>query len=206
MATILQHFQKVTSREEKASCPKQLVAVAKRWTGHMEGLLTNHMPSPCIVMTVPEEAAVYGDVQQVSHCRENFILKDFHRFSGMFLLLQIILMTLESSKISVLLGVLDFNPDVGQKTLIVTNSSQEVEDVFKVKQQPELYISVLSHPTVKFFSVFSHLQAVSNKSAFCLKTHQGLTHQFDSVVQQWRKNISPGTHVILGNLNISVCC
>ncbi|GAA6227719.1 putative ATP-dependent RNA helicase TDRD12 [Lates japonicus] len=146
MVTILQHFRKVTSSEEKASCPKQLVAVAKRWTGHMEGLLTNHMPYPCIVMTVPEEAAVYGDVQQI------------------------ILMTLESSKISVLLGVLDFHPDIGQKTLIVTNSAQEVEDVFK---------------------------AVSNKSAFCLKTHQGLTHQFDSVVQHWRKNIGPGTHVIL---------
>lgn len=42
-------------------------------------------------------------------------------------------MTLESNKISVLLGALDFSPDVGQKTLIVTNSSQEVEDVFKVR-------------------------------------------------------------------------
>lgn len=44
-------------------------------------------------------------------------------------------MTLESNKISVLLGALDFNPDVGQKTLIVTNSIQEVEDVYKVKWQ-----------------------------------------------------------------------
>lgn len=42
-------------------------------------------------------------------------------------------MTLESSKTSVLLGALDFNPDVGQKTLIVANSAQEVEDVFRVK-------------------------------------------------------------------------
>lgn len=66
MATILQHFQKVTSSEEKASCPQQVVAVAKRWTSHMEGLLANHMPQPCVVMTVPEEAALYGDVQQVS--------------------------------------------------------------------------------------------------------------------------------------------
>lgn len=50
----------------------------------------------------------------------------------MFVSLQIILMTLENSKISVLLGVLDFNPDDSQKTLIVANSAQEVEDVFKV--------------------------------------------------------------------------
>uniref|UniRef100_A0A8D3E4K2 RNA helicase n=1 Tax=Scophthalmus maximus TaxID=52904 RepID=A0A8D3E4K2_SCOMX len=107
MVAILQHFQKVTSTEEKASCPQQLIAVAKRWTSHMESLLTNHMPYPCIVMTVPEEAALYGNVQQV------------------------ILMTLETSKISELLGVLDFSPDVGQKTLIIANSTQEVEDVFK---------------------------------------------------------------------------
>ncbi|KAI9547393.1 hypothetical protein NQZ68_016942 [Dissostichus eleginoides] len=146
MATILQQFQKVTSSEERTSCPQQLVAVAKRWTNHFEALLANHMPYPCIVVAIPEEAALYGNVQQI------------------------ILMTVENNKISVLLGSLDFNSDVGQKTLIVANSAQEVEDVFK---------------------------AVSNKSAFCLKTHEGLTHQFDFVVQQWRKDIGPGTHVIL---------
>ena len=67
MATILQHFQKVTSSMERASCPQQLVAVATRWTSQMEGLLTNYMPYPCIVMTIPQEAALYGNVQQVSH-------------------------------------------------------------------------------------------------------------------------------------------
>ncbi|XP_059190875.1 putative ATP-dependent RNA helicase TDRD12 [Centropristis striata] len=155
METILQHFQKVTSSEEKAACPQQLVAVAKKWTSHMEGLLTNHMPYPCIVMTVLEEAALYGNVQQI------------------------ILMTLESSKVSVLLGALDINPDVGQKTLIVANSAMEVEDVFK---------------------------AVSNKSAFCLKTHEGLTHQFDFVIQQWRKDIGSGTHVVLVTTNECLKC
>ncbi|KAG8012434.1 Pre-mRNA-processing ATP-dependent RNA helicase PRP5, partial [Nibea albiflora] len=155
MATILQHFQKVTSSEENASSPQQLVAVAKRWTSHMEGLLANHMLHPCIVITLPAEAALYGNVQQI------------------------ILMSLESSKISVLLGALDFNPDVGQKTLIVANSAQEVEDMFK---------------------------AVNNKSAFCLKTHEGLTHQFDFVVQQWNKDIGPGTHVILVTTNECLKC
>ncbi|XP_078139145.1 uncharacterized protein tdrd12 [Centroberyx gerrardi] len=150
MATILQHFRKVTSSEEKTSCPRQLVAVAKRWTNHMEGLLANHMSCPCVVMTVAEEAALYGNVQQV------------------------ILLALESSKVSVLLGALDFSPDVGQKTLVVANSAEEVEDVFK---------------------------AVSNTSAFCLKTHEGLTHQFDFVTQQWKKDIGPGTQVILVTTN-----
>ncbi|KAK2842825.1 hypothetical protein Q5P01_013025 [Channa striata] len=150
MATILQHFQKSSSSEEKASCPQQIVAVAKHWTSHMEGLLANHMPYPCIVLTVPEEAALYGNVQQI------------------------ILMTPENSKFSELLGALDFNPDVGQKTLIIANSAQEVEDVSK---------------------------AVSNRSAFCLKAHEGLTHQFDAVIQQWRKDIGPGTQVVLVTTN-----
>uniref|UniRef100_A0AAQ4Q3B9 RNA helicase n=1 Tax=Gasterosteus aculeatus aculeatus TaxID=481459 RepID=A0AAQ4Q3B9_GASAC len=94
MAAILEHFQKEASSEEKASCPLQLVAAARRWTGHMEGLV---------------EAVLYGNVQQV------------------------VLMTLGSSKISVLLGALDFNPVIGQKTVIVADSAEEVEDVWKVK-------------------------------------------------------------------------
>ncbi|XP_041652126.1 putative ATP-dependent RNA helicase TDRD12 isoform X2 [Cheilinus undulatus] len=155
MGTILQHFQKVTSSERKASCPQQLVAVAKRWTSHMEGLLANHMPQPFVIITVPEEAALYGNVQQI------------------------ILMALESSKISVLLSTLDFNPNVGQKTLIIANSAQEVENVFK---------------------------AVTNKSAFCLMTHEGLTHQFDFVIQQWKKDIGPSTHVILVTTNTCLKC
>lgn len=65
MGTILQHFQKVTTGDEKTSCPQQLVAVAKRWNSHMDRLLANHMPYPCIVVTVPEEVALYGNVQQV---------------------------------------------------------------------------------------------------------------------------------------------
>lgn len=67
MVTILQHFQKVTTSEENTYCPQQLVAVAKRWNSHMDRLLANHMPYPCIVVTVPEEVALYGNVQQV--CR-----------------------------------------------------------------------------------------------------------------------------------------
>ncbi|XP_070829066.1 putative ATP-dependent RNA helicase TDRD12 [Chaetodon trifascialis] len=155
MATILQHFQKVTSREENASCPQQLIAVAKRWTSHIQGLLAKHMPNPCIVLTVPEEAALYANVQQI------------------------ILTTLENSKISALLGALDFNPDVCQKTLIVSNSAQEVDDVFK---------------------------AVSNQSGFCLRTHEGLTHQFDLVIQQWKKGFGPRTQVILVTTNECLKC
>uniref|UniRef100_A0A672YDC8 RNA helicase n=1 Tax=Sphaeramia orbicularis TaxID=375764 RepID=A0A672YDC8_9TELE len=142
MSTILEHFQRVTSSKEQYFYPQQLIAVAKQWTSQMEGLLANHMPHPSIIVTVPEDAALYAGVQQVS----------------------------TSSKISVLLEAIDLNPDIGQKTLIIVDSAQETEDVF---------------------------EALSNKSAFCLKTHKGLTHLFDSVIEQWRKDIGPGSHVIL---------
>ncbi|KAF7646318.1 hypothetical protein LDENG_00189920, partial [Lucifuga dentata] len=146
MVAILQHFQKVTSSKKKSSGPQQLVAVAKRWTRHMESLVMSHMPFPCVVMTIAEEAALYSNIHQI------------------------ILVALESNKISTLLGVLDFSPVVGQKTLIVTDTVQEVEDVFK---------------------------ALNNKSMFCLKTHEGFTQQFDFVIQQWRKHVGPGNQVIL---------
>ncbi|KAJ0069739.1 hypothetical protein NL108_012381, partial [Boleophthalmus pectinirostris] len=155
MTNILQHFQKVVSSEDKRSCPQQIVAVSKRWTSQMEGLITSHMPHPSIIITVPEEAALYANIQQI------------------------ILMSPESSKIDVLLGTLDFSPEVGLKTLIITSSPREADDVF---------------------------EAVSNKSAFCMKSHEGLTHEFDFVVQQWRKSIDPGTHVILVTTNECLRC
>ncbi|XP_075994068.1 putative ATP-dependent RNA helicase TDRD12 [Genypterus blacodes] len=150
MTSILQHFQKVTSSANRASGPQQLVAVAKRWTAQMEDLVTDHMPSPCVVFTLAQEAALYSNVHQV------------------------VLMALESSKISVLLGALDFHPDVGQKTLVITDTAEEVEDVFK---------------------------ALNNKSAFCLKIHEGLTQQCAVIIQQWRKSVGPGTQVILVTTN-----
>uniref|UniRef100_A0A3P9A9L1 RNA helicase n=1 Tax=Esox lucius TaxID=8010 RepID=A0A3P9A9L1_ESOLU len=128
MASILQHFKKVTAGEERTSCPRQIIAAGKRWSPHLEGLLRDHMSSPAVVITVTEEAALYGNVHQM------------------------ILLCLDSSKMSVLLAGLDLIPDVAQKTLFITNSAEEVEQVFK---------------------------AVSKTSAFSLKAHEGLTYQFD---------------------------
>lgn len=65
MTTILQHFRKVNLREEARYRAQQLVAVAKRWTGHMTSLLANHMPCACIVVSVLKEVALYAGVQQV---------------------------------------------------------------------------------------------------------------------------------------------
>ncbi|XP_062317020.1 putative ATP-dependent RNA helicase TDRD12 [Osmerus eperlanus] len=146
MSSILQYFQKVTASEDRVSCPRQIVAVGRRWSPSMEELLLSYMNQPCVVITVMEEAALYGNVHQI------------------------VLLFLDCTKVSVLLGALDLNPGVPQKTLIITSSPEEVEHVF---------------------------QAVNKTSAFSLKAHEGMTYQFDFVVEQWRKEIGPGTHVIL---------
>ncbi|XP_047675813.1 putative ATP-dependent RNA helicase TDRD12 isoform X2 [Tachysurus fulvidraco] len=150
MTAILQHYQKVVSREERTVCAQQLIAVGSHWCQELTTVVRNHMVNPCIIITVPEEAALYGGVQQT------------------------ILMCLDYNKTSVLLGSLDFSPSVPQKTLFITNSAEEVEHVYK---------------------------AVSNTAAFTLKVHEGLTYQFDAVIEQWRKDIGPGTHVILVTTN-----
>lgn len=44
----------------------------------------------------------------------------------------------------------------------------------------------------------SVIQAVVNTAVFTLKAHEDVTDQFDFVIDQWRKDISRGTQVILG--------
>uniref|UniRef100_A0A8B9LU40 RNA helicase n=1 Tax=Astyanax mexicanus TaxID=7994 RepID=A0A8B9LU40_ASTMX len=152
VSTILKHFREV-AREKSLECSQQIVAVSNQWSRELDGLITEHMVSPCVVVTVPEEAAVYGGV------------------------LQTVLLCLDCNKTSVMLSSLDFSPSVPQKTLIVTNSVEEVEHVYK---------------------------AVSNTAAFSLKAHEGLSYQFDFVVEQWKKDIGSGTQVILVTTNDSM--
>ncbi|XP_048829648.1 putative ATP-dependent RNA helicase TDRD12 isoform X2 [Brienomyrus brachyistius] len=139
---VLQHFRK----EERSLSLRQLVAVGTRWNHHMEALVKESMRDPCVVITVPEEAALYGSVRQM------------------------VLLCLETTKMSVLLNALDFVPDVAQKTLIFTSTAEETEEVFK---------------------------AVRTTAFFCLKVHEKLTHQFSFVAEQWRSDIGPGTQVVL---------
>ncbi|XP_039618336.1 putative ATP-dependent RNA helicase TDRD12 [Polypterus senegalus] len=82
----------------------------------------------------------------------------------------VVLLSLDCDKIPHLIDSLDFNPELPQKTLIFTNSSEEADHVFKV---------------------------VRNSSLFSMKIHENLTHQIDFVKNQWKKVIGPGTHVIL---------
>uniref|UniRef100_A0A672K345 RNA helicase n=1 Tax=Sinocyclocheilus grahami TaxID=75366 RepID=A0A672K345_SINGR len=109
MSVILKHFQKVVSGEERSSCPRQIIAVGSSWSAGIEALVREHMIYPSIIITVMEEAALYGRVhQRVQLC-------------------------LDCDKISVLLGSLDFHPPKPQKTLIITNSAEETEHVYKVR-------------------------------------------------------------------------
>uniref|UniRef100_A0A3B4E274 RNA helicase n=1 Tax=Pygocentrus nattereri TaxID=42514 RepID=A0A3B4E274_PYGNA len=153
MAVILRHFQEVVSKKERAVCPRQIITVSNHWSRELEGMVREYMISPCIIVTVPEEAAVYGSVHQVSQ--------------------SMILLCLDCNKTSVLLSSLDFSPSVPQKTLVITNSAEEVEHVYKVH----------------------------NTAAFSLKAHERLTHQFDFVIEQWKKDIGAGTQVILVTTN-----
>nr|XP_055047822.1 putative ATP-dependent RNA helicase TDRD12 [Misgurnus anguillicaudatus] len=150
LTVILKHFQKVVSGEERASCPRQIIAVGSRWCAGMEGLVRDYMIYPSIIISVMEEAALYGSVHQTVH------------------------LCLDCDKISVLLSFLDLHPSKPQKTLIITNSPEDTEHVYK---------------------------AVVNTAVFTLKAHEDATDQFNFVNDQWRKDIGPGTQVVLVTTN-----
>ncbi|XP_012588625.1 PREDICTED: putative ATP-dependent RNA helicase TDRD12 [Condylura cristata] len=107
MFAILDNFKKNTEVEERESAPHQIVAVGAHWNRHIEHLMKEFMNDPCVVITAMEEAALYGNVQQIVH------------------------LCLECEKTSTLLQTLDFIPSQAQKTLIFTCSVAETEMVCK---------------------------------------------------------------------------
>ncbi len=135
MSVILKHFQKVVSGEERSSCPRQIIAVGSRWSAGIEALVREHMIYPSIIITVMEEAALYGRVHQVSLHKLQVIslLPSLSADIQSVLHIQRVQLCLNCDKISVLLGSLDFHPPKPQKTLIITNSAEETEHVYKVR-------------------------------------------------------------------------
>ncbi|XP_021024681.1 putative ATP-dependent RNA helicase TDRD12 isoform X4 [Mus caroli] len=83
---------------------------------------------------------------------------------------QVVHLCLECEKTSTLLQVLDFVPSQAQKTLIFTCSVAETEIVCKV---------------------------VESNSIFCLKMHKEMTFNLKSILEQWKKKLSPGSHIVL---------
>ncbi|KAM4826009.1 putative ATP-dependent RNA helicase TDRD12 isoform 4-T4 [Thomomys bottae] len=145
---ILDNFKKNVEVDERESAPHQVIAVGVHWSRHVEHLVQEFLNDPYIVITAPEEAALYGSVQQVVH------------------------LCLECEKTSTLLQVLDFMPSQAQKTLIFTCSIAETEIVCKV---------------------------VESNSIFCLKMHKELIFNLKSVLEQWKKKLSSGSHIVLAS-------
>ncbi|XP_027473623.1 putative ATP-dependent RNA helicase TDRD12 isoform X4 [Zalophus californianus] len=83
---------------------------------------------------------------------------------------QVVHLCLECEKTSTLLQTLDFIPSQAQKTLIFTGSVAETEIVCKV---------------------------VESSSIFCLKMHKEMVFNLKSVLEQWKKKLSSGSHIVL---------
>uniref|UniRef100_A0A7M4FTB9 Putative ATP-dependent RNA helicase TDRD12 n=1 Tax=Crocodylus porosus TaxID=8502 RepID=A0A7M4FTB9_CROPO len=143
---ILEYYRKTIPVAGRESVPRQVVVVGTRWNKHIEHVTREFMNDPYIVITSMEEASVYGNVQQVVH------------------------LSLNCDKISVLLRILDYTPSNAQKTLLFTNSVDETEMVYRVMESSAIY---------------------------CLKIHKEIEYRFKYVEEQWRKKFSPGTHVVL---------
>ncbi|CAI9161823.1 unnamed protein product [Rangifer tarandus platyrhynchus] len=83
---------------------------------------------------------------------------------------QVVHLCLECEKTSTLLQTLDFIPSQAEKTLIFTCSVAETEIVCKV---------------------------VESNSIFCLKMHKETIFNLKSVLEQWEKKLSSGSHIVL---------
>ncbi|XP_076988367.1 putative ATP-dependent RNA helicase TDRD12 isoform X3 [Tamandua tetradactyla] len=83
---------------------------------------------------------------------------------------QVVHLCLECEKTSTLLQTLDFVPSQAQKTLIFTCSVAETEMVCKV---------------------------VESSSIFCLQMHKEMVFKLKSVLEQWKKKLSSGSHIVL---------
>lgn len=78
MFTILDCYKKATAQAQ-ANPPRQIIAVGTQWNKHITPLIKEFMNDPYIVITVIEEAAIFGNVQQVKlweryHCLNMWLL------------------------------------------------------------------------------------------------------------------------------------
>uniref|UniRef100_A0A8C4S4Y5 RNA helicase n=1 Tax=Erpetoichthys calabaricus TaxID=27687 RepID=A0A8C4S4Y5_ERPCA len=113
ISLILDLYKKAIDSEERRSLPQQIIAVGKKWNKKFKKLVVDYMTDPFLFVTLTEEAVLYANVQQV------------------------VLLSLDCDKIPHLIDSLDFNPELPQKTLIFTNSSEEADHVFKGNMEQE---------------------------------------------------------------------
>ncbi|XP_066493875.1 putative ATP-dependent RNA helicase TDRD12 isoform X2 [Tiliqua scincoides] len=129
MFNILEHYKNLNV-EEREFAPRQIVAVGNHWNKNIHFLTKEYMNDPYIVITSVEEAAIYGNVQQV------------------------VQVCLECNRICTLLQILDFSPIDAQKTLIFTRSIEEADIVYKAVESTSLFC-LKAHSGIGFY--FDHV-------------------------------------------------
>ncbi|NXH41929.1 DDX17 helicase, partial [Dicaeum eximium] len=121
--TILDCYKKATAQEQ-GTLPHQIIAVGTQWNKHITPLIKEFMNDPHIVITVIEEAAIFGNVQQV------------------------VQLCMNSNRTAELLKILDFTQRNLQKVLIFTDSVTEVEMIHKVLKSNSV-VSLKKHKESK---------------------------------------------------------
>ncbi|NWR85260.1 DDX17 helicase, partial [Furnarius figulus] len=121
--TILGCYKKATA-QARGNPQHQIIAVGTQWNRHITHLMKDFMNDPYIVVTVSEEAAICGNVQQVVQPCMN------------------------SDKITELLKILDFTPRNLQKVLVFTDSVSEVEMIHKALKKNSV-VSLKKHKESK---------------------------------------------------------
>ncbi|NXB03003.1 DDX17 helicase, partial [Cnemophilus loriae] len=121
--TIL-HCYKKASAQARGNLPHQIIAVGTQWNKHITPLIKEFMNDPYVVITVVEEAAIFGNVQQVVQPCMN------------------------SSRTAELLKILDFTQRNLQKVLVFTDSVTEVETIHKALKSNSI-VSLKKHKDSK---------------------------------------------------------
>ncbi|NWT60839.1 DDX17 helicase, partial [Erythrocercus mccallii] len=123
MFTILNCYKKATAQAQ-GTVPHQIIAVGTQWNKHFTALIKEFMNDPHIVITVIEEAAIFGNVQQVVQPCMN------------------------SNRTAELLKILDFTQRNLQKVLIFTDSVTDVEMIHKALKSNSI-VSLKKHKESK---------------------------------------------------------
>uniref|UniRef100_A0A8C3NQ66 RNA helicase n=1 Tax=Cyanoderma ruficeps TaxID=181631 RepID=A0A8C3NQ66_9PASS len=121
--TILDCYKKATAPAH-GNLPHQIIAVGTQWNKHITPLIKEFMNDPHIVITVIEEAAIFGNVQQVVQPCTN------------------------SSRTAELLKILDLTQRKLQKVLVFADSVTDVEMIHKALKSNSV-VSLKKHQESK---------------------------------------------------------
>ncbi|NWZ99770.1 DDX17 helicase, partial [Nesospiza acunhae] len=121
--TILDCYKKASAWAQ-GNLPRQIIAVGTQWNKHITPLIKEFMNDPHIVITVIEEAAIFGNVQQmVQPC-------------------------INSNRTAELIKILDFTQKNLQKVVVFTDSVTEVEMIHKALKSNSI-VSLKKHKESK---------------------------------------------------------